>query len=405
MTDYIINGFQNGFELGYRGNTEIRMTSPNLKLRIGDEIDLWNKIKKEVKLSRFAGSYKDPPFIYFIQSPLGLVPKDKGNDMRLIFHLSYPRCSNRKKTKAGKNAKSVNGNIPDELSKTTYPDFTEAIQMCLDEGKFCHIGRSDFCSAFRNLRIRKLDWYLLLMRAKSPLDGSWYYFVDKCLPFGSSISCYHFQNVSDAIAHLVMFRTNKKLINYLDDFLFATLLKALCDQQIGVFTDICNSICFPIATEKTFWRCTQLTFLGFLIDMIQQLVLIPCDKVAKGTNMISHILNKKNSKITILQLQKLCGFLNFLRRAILPGRAFMRRLYSHLRSDLKSYHHIKVTKEMKLDLTVWLEFLRHPSIYCRSFMDYSKEWSSVEIDFYTDSSKNPNLGFGGKCKKEWMVGK
>ena len=69
MTDYIINGFQNGFELGYRGNTEIRMTSPNLKLRIGDEIDLWNKIKKEVKLSRFAGSYKDPPFIYFYTIP------------------------------------------------------------------------------------------------------------------------------------------------------------------------------------------------------------------------------------------------------------------------------------------------------------------------------------------------
>ena len=32
-----------------------------------------------------------PPFEYFVQSPIGLVPKDKGKKMRLIFHLSFPK--------------------------------------------------------------------------------------------------------------------------------------------------------------------------------------------------------------------------------------------------------------------------------------------------------------------------
>ena len=46
---------------------------------------------KEVKLKRFAGPFESSPFEDFIQSPVGLVPKDNGKDTRLIFHLSYPR--------------------------------------------------------------------------------------------------------------------------------------------------------------------------------------------------------------------------------------------------------------------------------------------------------------------------
>ena len=255
-TDYIINGFRNGFELGYEGNRLVKQIAPNLKLRVGDEIDLWNKLMKEVKIGRVVGPFEKPPFEYFIQSPLGLVPKDDGRNTRLIFHLSYPRCTNGKKQCTGEIPKSVNGNIPDSMSKTSYPDFTDAVKLYLNEGKSCFIGRSDFSSAFRHLGIRKLDWCLLLMRAISPIDGKLYYFVDKCMPIGSSASYYHFQSVSDAIAYLVKARTGKDLVNYLDDYLFAALLKALCNQQMKVFIDICDSISFPIAFEKTFWGCT-----------------------------------------------------------------------------------------------------------------------------------------------------
>ena len=54
------------------------------------EIILWNKVMKEVKEKRFAGPFKEIPFEHFIQSPIGLVPKDGGKYYRLIFHLSYP---------------------------------------------------------------------------------------------------------------------------------------------------------------------------------------------------------------------------------------------------------------------------------------------------------------------------
>ena len=95
---------------------------------VGDKIELWNKVMKEVQLGRYAGPYEEPPFESYIQSPIGLVPKD-GNKTRLIFHLSYPRT-------AEQNI-SVNANTPEELCTIKYPDFEDAIRLCLKAGKAC----------------------------------------------------------------------------------------------------------------------------------------------------------------------------------------------------------------------------------------------------------------------------
>ena len=75
-TNKIYQGFKNGFSLEYSGDTQVQLTSPNLKLNVGNEVILWNKIIKEVRLERFAGPYKSIPFDHYIQSPVGLVPKD-----------------------------------------------------------------------------------------------------------------------------------------------------------------------------------------------------------------------------------------------------------------------------------------------------------------------------------------
>ena len=340
------------------------------------------------------GPFKNIPFEYYIQSPIGLVPKDSGKDTRLIFHLSYPR---------NKMKESVNANTDPAKCKVKYPDFAEAIAKCLKEGKFCKMARSDFRSAFRQLGIMKRQWRFLCMKAHSPIDGEWYYFFDKALPFGSSKSCILFQDFSDSIAFIVQWKsgTGKEITNYLDDFLFIALLKWLCDKQVKTFLFVCREINFPIAAEKTFWGSTKITFLGFLIDSERQMVAVPVEKLIKGRNMVNYVLSKK--KITVLQLQKICGFLNFLGRCIVPGRAFTRRLYSNIIPKLKSYHHINISSEMRMDLEMWAEFIKDQSIYNRPFVDYSVVMQADEIDFYTDASKNKFLGFGGYFGPHFMI--
>ena len=121
--------------------------------------------------------------------------------------------------------------------------------------------------------------------------------------------------------------------------------------------------------------------------------------------MIKSILEKnsgKQLKIKVYQLQRICGFLNFLGRAIVPGRAFNRRLYSQLSGKLKAHHHIRVTAEMKADLLMWLKFIEHPAVFSRPFFDYSDILIADELDFFVDASKNPLLGFGGYCFSSWM---
>ena len=390
-TQFLISGFKEGFSIGYNGPQQVKQTAPYLKLNVGSKVELWNKVMKEVKLKRYAGPFKNIPFENY--SPIGLVPKDDRTKTPLIFHLSYPQNSNT----------SVNVNTPAHLYKVKYSGFDQAIARCIEEGIGCSISKSDMSSAFRNLGIKRSHWPYLVIKAVNPRDGLTYYFIDKCLSFGASISCAHFQAFSDAVAFLMKHRWGKKTINYLDDFFFAALLKAWCKMQVQQFIDLCCEINFPVSMEKTEWGTTKLVFLGMLIDTVTQLVAVPDQKVLKAKSLIYDILSKK--KVMVHKLQSLCSFLNFLGRCVVLGRAFMRRLYAPFSGEnckLKSHHHVKVTGEMRLDLQAWQTFLAYPAVFSRPFLDFT-DYSATEIEFFTDTSKT--IGFGGYCGSSWMHAK
>ena len=165
--------------LAIGGPENIQQTARNLPLRgLGTKTTLWNKVMEEVEKKSYAGPFKEIPFVNFLQSPIGLVPKDGGKDVRLIFHLSYPRNSE----------KSLNANAPKDKCRVSYPDFCEAIKLCLRAGKSCKLSKLDMKLAFRNLGILRSQWKYLVMMAQSPIDEIVYYFIDKCLPFGASLN-------------------------------------------------------------------------------------------------------------------------------------------------------------------------------------------------------------------------
>ena len=390
-TKYSVNGFTNGFPLCYQGPRKVKKKSPNLKLTVGSHTELWNKIMTEVKAKRYAGPFKKIPYRYYIQSPVGLVPKDKGKKTRLIFHLSYPRSGD-----------SVNSGIPEELCSVKYPDFMDVVALCIQAGKGCYCAKSDMSMAFRNIPMDRKSWCCLILKATHPITGKTYYFVEKCLPFGASISCAIFQEFSNSVAFLVRHRTNKPLVNYLDDFFFAALCKALCDGQVQVFLQICSSICFPVSIEKTYWGSQILTFLGLLIDTIHQQIGIPLDKLQKALDLIHYVLNKRNKKITLHKLQNLTGFLNFLCKCVVPGRTFLRRMYSLGANDkLLPHHHVRITAECRMDMEIWLRFLSEPMIYSRPFLDCFEQ-TAEDIDMYSDASGALDKGFGAYCGQEWL---
>ena len=59
---------------------------------------------------------------------------------------------------------------------------------------------------------------------------------------------------------------------------------------------------------------------------------------------------------------------------------------------------------MKADFNVWKVFLAFPNVYIQPFMDFTGARSVVDIDMFSDTSKNFNLGFGGYCQDQYFYG-
>ena len=295
---------------------------------------------------------------------MGLVPKGESGT-HLIFHLSHPKWGD-----------SVNSQTPRELCTLSYKDLDYAVVMCVSKRKGCYLAKSDMNPPFRNLPIHPHDRCWLIMMAFHPLNGTTFYFVDKCLPFGSSISCLHFQCFSNSITHIFKYKSwGKDTDNYLEDFLFVALLKAFCNGQVDIFLKICVIINFPVSLGKTVWGTQVLLFLGMLLNTVMQTVSIPEEKKNKAVGMIEAMLAK--CKTIVLQLT---GLLNFICRTACPERAFTRRFYAKIANQkLKQNHHIKVDKEIKWDCRTWLHFFHSDSAICRTFLDFSRMLHADEI--------------------------
>lgn len=221
---YIIDGFTNGFSIHYTGPTDRQNTSNNLKITIGSELELWNKVMTEVQLKRYSGPFDEIPQQFknsFVQSPLGLVRKagftaDGKPKTRLIFHLSHPRVS----------GTSVNAFTDENYKHVKYKDLDVAVALCLRAGPGCYMAKtglslfpsydlyifvsfksvtylceipniiyesfSDFSAAFRQAPIRVEDRRWLLMKAAHPITGRNYFFVENCCPFGVLYKHKHF---------------------------------------------------------------------------------------------------------------------------------------------------------------------------------------------------------------------
>ena len=420
-SSYLVNGFTNGFDLGYRGPEDRRDLSENIPLRIGTATHLWNKIMAEVKESRYVGLYKlsDLPFENFIQSSAGLVPKDNEKKTRLIFHLSFdfgPEHSQ----------KSFNYHTPDDLCSVKYNDLDHAVQSSLqllslykNESSELFYAKSDCSHAFRVVPalVKQRCW--LLLAAKDPVTKEQYFFVDLCLPFGASISCAIFQSFSDALKFITEFKLDMififppRITNYLDDFLFIAITLGICNKSVEEFLKICVTIGCPISQDKTEWATQLIVFLGVLLNGRLKLLSIPVDKRVKAVNLLNLVIDQR--KVTIKFIQQLTGTLNFLQKALVLGRVFTRRMYSKLKLRngkgklLKQHHHIWLNKEFVMDCKVWRTFLREtdtsPQLLCRLFLDFRQVTETTNtLKFYSDSSLNPKLGFGAVFGNRWIVG-
>ena len=206
-------------------------------------------------------------------------------------------------------------------------------------------------------------------------------------------------------------KMNVSVINYLDDFLFISESRLVCDHLITQFILLCNRLGCLVSEEKTERANSQMIFLGILLDGKRLCLSIPDEKRIKAINALKLVIDKK--KITVKTIQKVTGLLNFLQCAVVPGRTFMRRMYDKLRIKdkngriLKQHHHVCLDVGFREDCSIWLKFLisnANASLY-RPFVDFSAELCATTLAFYADASLNKNFGFGAVFGNRWICRK
>ncbi|MEW8547777.1 MAG: reverse transcriptase domain-containing protein, partial [Candidatus Thiodiazotropha sp.] len=340
---FLAEGFEFGFKLHYDGPRH-SVDSKNLKSVLQNEDLAKEKLDQEIALGRMAGPFPYKPISNLRCSPIGLVPKKTGG-FRLITHLSYP---------AGF---SVNDGIDDAFASVRYSNFDNAVAMIKKVGKGALLGKLDVKSAFRLLRIYPGDFSLLGIKL-----GEFYY-IDKMAPMGLKISCAAWEAFAKFLNWCIKQRSasNKECENtdcdhYLDDYIFAgPCHSGSCLSLMKQFLALCHELNVPIASEKTVWPCTCLTYLGYQLNSLTFEIKMPEEKVRNLLCIIESTLARK--RIKLKEMQSLTGSLAFCAKAMPSARAFIRRMYASMSGVSKPYHHIRLSKGIKEDLKMWQQFL------------------------------------------------
>ena len=159
---------------------------------------------------------------------------------------------------------------------------------------------------------------------------------------------------------------------------------------------MCHILNVPLSKDKTKGPSQIMDFLGFELNSLSETILLPKVKVEKGLLLLSSFLSKKKCKLS--ELQSLLGFLNFACAVIIPGRAFLQRLYGATVGVAKPYFYIRLNQELKKDLQLWFHFFQfHNGI---TFYRHQLFLSPEVIHVYSDAAKS--LGYAAILDSHWF---
>ena len=282
------------------------------------------------------------------------------------MHLSYPY------------GESINDFSDPEKAATQYQQFEDAVQLVIQQGRFCWLAKGDVKSAFRVAPVCFKHIKCLGIKFQDC------YFVDITLPFGSAISCAIFEDIATLIHWIFEQRTVIRFVHYLDDYLWVHKQYIVCMSACHTVQAVAQDVGLPLAPEKFVWPTQCLEFLGLTLDMVRMAVVIPQDKQDIILQEIDRMLQVLKCKVK--QVQALAGRLNFITRAVPHGRPFSKKLYKMI-AVMGPQWHVSITKEVKRGLLMWKHFIQ----------DYGG-WTNIltpetpVIHVFTDATMTECLG-------------
>jgi len=148
------------------------------------------------------------------------------------------------------------------------------------------------------------------------------------------------------------------VIHYPDDFLVILQPVGNLEKYSEIFAQLCSQVGLTIKTAKN--EEGQLAnFAGFELDTHSMIIQLPLKKLTKAGQLVQNAIEQKS--LSLLNMQHIMGYLNFLSTVIPLGRTFLRRLYNlelHFPPEARSSKG-RLSREAEKDLSWWYQVLRN----------------------------------------------
>ena len=366
---FILDGVMNGFRVvDPSANVPIYdCQNYNSCFEKGNKTKMNDIINTEMRAGKLSHVDKKPSQIH----SLGAINKPNGS-IRHITDCSRPVGS------------SINNFMGSTFSRFSYTTIDDAVKHVNVDS---YMATVDLQDAYRSVPIHPNDRHHFGLRWD--FGNGPFLVTDNFLCFGSKCSAYIFNRLTDAVSRY-MRKQGYCCFNYLDDFIIITDSYDSCCQAQNVLISTLRSVGFYISWRKVCSPTQYCRYLGIDIDAKYQRLLLPNDKLLKLEIELKFWSNKKTA--TKLQMQRLCGILNFCCKVVRGGRIYMFHMIQLLKS-FNTKRRIELPDSFFDDLAWW-------STFAQSFNGYADFFDPEQnsIDLYTDACLD---GLAATCNNDF----
>ena len=301
---------KHGANVGYHHNHVRAQSSENLKSALLHPDAISTDITAQVTKGCTRGPFDMPPLAHFRSSSLGAVTCKRATKVRRIHHLSWP------------DGTSVNDGIPDDEAAITYDTFHRAVEDLIASGTGSRMIKLDLEQAFRQIPVRPADWHLL---GFTWMDKFYY---DIVFGFGLRSAPYIFNLFAEALHWIIARHIPSRLRHYLDDFIAIfspnMALPDILDAKDWIM-NLGHTLGLRFQPEKTLGPVTCLEYLGLELDSVAMEARLPTPKL----DILHELLAEWSTRLscTLLQLQELAGYLQFVLQVVPLSRAFLHHVF------------------------------------------------------------------------------
>lgn len=376
-----------GFPLGCT-NADLSLTYSTKCRNHKGARDFPNEVREYLESEVFNGSvlgpFKKIPFNSgVILSPLNTVPKKDSVERRIILDCSFPKGH-------ALNDVIAKDEYLEEKVNLVYPKVDDLVELIKIKGQGCWLFKKDLRKAYRQIFIDPGEYHKVGYKFQNHL------YFDSVLSMGLRSSAQICQRVTNAITYM-MFKIGVSILNYLDDLAGAEK-KDRVDIAYQLLESILAKLGISESTDKACPPATRMLFVGVLFDTVKMTLEICPGRLQEIQVLVSEWLKKSNASRK--ELQSLLGKLSFVSSCVRPGRIFVQRLLTFLRSIFSQpEQRFTLPEYIKGDLRWWQVYLPK---YNGVSMMFIENWSQPDEILATDSCLN---GCGGVLGSEYFHSK